>query len=391
MIRRNLAPVLLQVSEQYPAVTVTGPRQSGKTTLCRKVFSHKPYVNLERLDVRGYAASDPRGFIAEHPDGAILDEVQHVPQLLSYLQAEVDDDPRRGRWILTGSEHFGLSGTVAQTLAGRTGVLHLLPLTIDELRRFPDPPIDLFQTLLTGGFPRIHDQGIPPRRWVADYVQTYLQRDVRRQLAVGDLEALTTFMRLLAGRTAQELNLSAIGADAGVSHNTARSWLSVLEASFLVFRVPAWARSPRKRLVKTPKVHWMDTGLVCHLLGIRNAHDLKTHPLRGAIFETWVAAEVFKAFANGGLEPTLYHLRQTRGLEIDLLVDRGPDLRGVECKSGQTVAPDAFKGLAALETALPKTVRVGRGILVYGGSEHQKRSLCDVMPWSAIDTVDWCA
>jgi uncharacterized protein len=390
VIRRDLAAMLLRVARQYPVVTVTGPRQSGKTTLCRQVFRRKAYVNFERLDERRFAASDPRGFLAAHPDGAVLDEAQHVPGLLSYLQAEVDDDPRPGRFILTGSEHLGLSRSVAQTLAGRTGILQLLPLAIDELRRFPRAATDLFATLLAGGFPRIHDQGIPSDRWLGDYVQTYLQRDVRGLLAVGDLEAFTTFMRLLAGRTAQELNLSSLGSDAGVSHNTARSWLSVLEASFLVFRLPAWSRNQRKRLVKTPKIHWMDTGLVCHLLGVRTAEHLRTHPLRGAVFETWVAAEIYKAHANRGLSPRFHHLRETRGAEIDLLVDRGTDLRGVECKSGVTLASDAFDGLDGLETALAKS-RVGRGVLVYGGQARQRRSRVDVVPWSAVGSVDWFA
>jgi predicted AAA+ superfamily ATPase len=311
-----------------------------------------------------------------------------VPELLSYLQAEVDDDPRHGRWILTGSEHLGLSDSVAQTLAGRTGILTLLPLAADELRRFPKTPDGLVATLVAGGFPRIFDRGLPPQRWLGDYLQTYLQRDVRRLLAVGDLEAFTTFMRLLAGRTAQELNLSSLGADAGVSHNTARSWLSVLEASFLVFRVPAWAHSHRKRLVKTPKIHWTDSGLVCHLLGIREPEQLTTHPLRGAVFESWVAAEVFKAHANRGLEASLYHLRETRGTEIDLLVDRGPDIVGVECKSGATVASDALDGLARLPEILGSVTAAG-GVLVYGGDARQRRSAADVVPWAQVDTVRW--
>jgi predicted AAA+ superfamily ATPase len=388
-IRRNLATVLVRVARQYPVVTVTGPRQSGKTTLCRHVFRRKPYVNLERIDERTFASSDPRGFLTEYADGAVLDEVQHAPDLLSYLQADVDDDPRAGRWILTGSEHFGLSGSVAQTLAGRTGILHMLPLAVDELRRFPNPPADLFSTLVAGGFPRIHDQGIPSDRWLGDYVETYLQRDVRSLLSVGDLEAFTTFMRLLAGRTAQELNLSSLGSDAGVSHNTARSWLSVLEASFLVFRIPAWARSQRKRLVKTPKLHWMDTGLACHLLGIRAPEHLKTHPLRGSIFETFVAGEIYKAHASRGLSPRLFHLRETRGVEIDLLVDRGLDLRGVECKSGATVASDALDGLDKLEEAIGSSSEVGRGVLVYGGKKRQRRSKADVVPWHALSRADW--
>ncbi len=388
-VRRALAPVLVRAARAYPVVTVTGPRQSGKTTLCRHVFPRKAYVSFERLDDRAYASDDPRGFLAQHAPGAVLDEVQYVPALLSYLQAEVDERPVPGRWILTGSEHFGLSGSVAQTLAGRTAVLHLLPLAFDELARFPRAPTELFPALLAGGFPRIHDQRIPAPRWLADYVSTYLQRDVRRLLAVGDLEAFTTFMRLLAGRTARELNLSALGADAGVSHNTARSWLSVLEASFLVFRVPAWARSPRKRLVKTAKVHWLDTGLLCQLLGIRTVDQLRTHPLRGAIFESWVAAEVSKSHANRGQSVTLFHLRETRGIEIDLLVDGGEEIRGVECKSGATIAADAFAGLDRLPDALGRSRRVGPGVLVYGGSERQRRSSADVVPWREIGRVRW--
>jgi predicted AAA+ superfamily ATPase len=196
-------------------------------------------------------------------------------------------------------------------------------------------------------------------------------------------------MRLLAGRTSQELNLSSLGSDVGVSHNTARAWLSVLEASFLVFRLPAWSRSHRRRLVKAPKVHWMDSGLACHLLGIRAPGQLKTHPLRGAVFETWVTSEIYKAHANRGLSPRLFHLRETRGIEVDVLVDRGSDLRGVECKSGATVASDALDGLNRLEDALGPGAQTSRGVLVYGGQKRQRRSSADVVPWHALSNVDW--
>ena len=222
MIERNLSPILRNLLNQYPVVTVTGPRQSGKTTLCRAVLPDRPYVSLEPLDVRDYARSDPRGFLAEYPNGAVLDEVQNAPDLLGYLQVEVDARPEPGRFLLTGSQHFGLSAAVSQSLAGRVGVLHLLPLSIGEVRRFPSPPADLFTTLFTGAYPRIHDRGIPPERWLSDYVATYVQRDVRQVLNVGDLETFTTFLRLCAGRSGQELNLSSLGADAGVTHNTAR-------------------------------------------------------------------------------------------------------------------------------------------------------------------------
>ena len=307
----------------YPVVTVTGPRQSGKTTLCKALFANKPYVSLEPLDVRAFAAEDPRGFLDSYPDGAVIEEVQHVPGLLSYLQGVVDADPRPGRFILTGSQHFGLAEAIAQSLAGRTGVLSLLPLSYDEVQRFAEAPTDLWTTLWTGGYPRILDRRIPPDRWLADYVTTYVQRDVRQVLQIGDLLAFTTFVRLCAGRTGQELNLSALGADAGISHHTAKAWLSVLEAGFLVHRLPAWHTNLTSRMVKAPKLHFIDSGLACHLLGIRDPDQLRYHPLRGAIFETWAVAEVMKARVHRGLTPSLYHLRQPRGAEIDLLVEAG--------------------------------------------------------------------
>jgi len=329
MIKRDLGAVLKGVAEQYPVVTVTGPRQSGKTTLCRATFPQKRYVSLEPLDVRERARTDPRGMLAELREGAILDEVQHVPELLSYLQSEVDERPESGRFILTGSQHLALSGTVAQTLAGRTSVLHLLPPGLAELRRFDAPPVGLYETLLAGAYPRIHDKGIASDRWLADYVATYVQRDVRQILDVTDLSTFATFLRIAAGRTAQELALSSVADDVGVSHNTIRSWFSVLEASYLVFRVPAWHRNPGKRLVKAPKMHWYDSGLVCHLLGIRDVEQLRHHPLRGAIFESWVVAEIAKAHLHRGTPADLHRARLS-----------GPT-RSVTCIASATLRPRA--------------------------------------------------
>lgn len=388
-VPRSLAPVLLRCARRYPVVTVTGPRQSGKTTLCRAVFPRKPYVTFERLDERERALADPRGFLAEHRGGAVLDEVQHVPALLSYLQADVDDDPRPGRFVLTGSQHLGLSRAVGQSLAGRTAMLHLPPLALDELRRFPSAPRTLSATLLAGGYPRIHAEGISPGRWLADYVATYVQRDVRSVLEVRDLAAFSTFVGLCAGRTAQEVNLSTLGADAGVSHVTAGAWLAALEGSFLVVRVPSWHANARKRLVKAPKLHWLDSGLVCHLLGIQNEAQLRLHPLRGAVFESWVVAEVWKAHAARGVEPRLSHLRQTRGVEVDLLVERGRELRGIECKSGATVPSDAFDGLARLPDVVGGAADVRPGALVYGGEGAQRRSTVDVVPWHELPSLLW--
>ena len=246
VIQRNLAGPLLELASRMPVLAVTGPRQSGKTTLCRQAFPELDYVTLEALDQRDFAREDPRGFLRAHGDGAILDEVQRVPELLSYLQGEVDERPEPGRFVLTGSQHFGLTEAISQSLAGRVANLYLLPPSLDELGRFGAQPDDLWELVWSGSYPRIYDQGLDPGQWLADYAATYIQRDVRQVLNVGDLEAFTTFVRLVAGRTSAELNLSTLGADAGVSHNTARAWLSVLEASFICFRLPSWRRSKRK-------------------------------------------------------------------------------------------------------------------------------------------------
>lgn len=392
MIERDLAAALRRVATQYPVVTLTGPRQAGKTTLCRAVFPEKPYVTFEPLDTRAYAREDPRGFLEEHRRGAILDEVQHVPELLSYLQAEVDERPEPGRFVVTGSQHFGLTASISQSLAGRTAVLHLLPPSLGELRRFPGPPVDLLTALWAGAYPRIHDRGIPAPRWLADYVATYVQRDVRQVLNVGDLQAFTTFLRLCAGRTAQELNLSALGADAGVSHNTARSWLSVLEASFICFRLPSWHRNVKKQIVKAPKLHFFDSGLACHLLGIQEPEQLRHHPSRGAIFESWVVSEAYKARVHRALEPRLFHYRDVRD-EVDLVVDTGPSVLLVEAKSGATVTSDFFgplQRLARLVGVADETTSIGLR-LVYGGESAQRRSGVEVVPWGGLDAVGWGA
>jgi hypothetical protein len=370
-------------------VTLTGPRQSGKTTLCKAAFPGKPYLSLEPLETRAFALEDPRGFLAQYPEGAILDEVQHAAGLLSYIQDMVDRDPTPGRFILTGSQHFGLSEAVSQSLAGRTVILHLLPPSLGELRRFPAAPKDLFSTLFMGAYPRIHDQGIPPERWLADYVATYVQRDVRQVLNVGDLLGFNTFLRLCAGSTGQELNLSRLGADAGISQPTAKAWLSVLESSFLCFRLGPWHTNHRKRLVKAPKLHFYDAGLVCYLLGIRTAEQLETHPLRGSIFETWVASEVMKMHLHQGLEASAFHYREVSGLEVDLVI-QGPDrTRLVEFKSGRTVDGSWLKPLmeakAALEAGAPD--HAFEPILVYGGDQRQRRNEVDIRPWDSLEDL----
>ena len=388
MIERNLSPVLRHAATLYPVVTLTGPRQSGKTTLCQQAFPEKPYTSLEPLETRAFAREDPRGFLAQFPTGAILDEVQQAPDLLSYLQDEVDRTPTPGQFILTGSQHLGLSQAISQSLAGRTAVLHLLPPSLEELRRFPNPPTGLFQTLFAGAYPRIHDRVIPPGRWLSDYVATYVQRDVRQVLNVGDLATFTTFLRLCAGSTAQELNLSRLATDAGITQPTAHSWLSVLETSFLGFRLPPWHTNLRKRWVKAPKFHFFDSGLACHLLGIQSPDQLQTHPLRGALFESWAVAELLKQQYHQGRQPQAFHYREVSGREVDLLLEDGPHLHLVEMKSGQTLDGGWLQSLLSLQQDLgeegdhkPETT------LIYGGDQTQLRQGVHILPWSAVEKM----
>ena len=391
MIRRDAEACLRALASRHAAVTVTGPRQSGKTTLCRAAFPDHGYVSLERPDRRDEARADPLGLLARFPEGLLLDEVQHVPELLSYLQVEIDSSPRPGRYILTGSQHFGLLDSVSQSLAGRSAFLRLLPPSWNELSRFPAPPEDLATALWTGSYPAIHDRVLPADEWLSGYVASYVERDVRQVLEVRDLRAFQTFVRLCAGRTGQVLNMGSLGADAGVSAGTVRSWLGVLEASFLIKLVPGWYANPRKRLLKSPKLHFLDSGLACWLLGIRTPADLHLHHARGALFESWVVAEVLKSRLNRGRPADLFHVRNQKGEEIDLLVDDGVRLALVEAKSGQTIASDAFRALERWDVLLGADACSASAsrLLVHGGTMRRKRGDIEVLPWEDLAEWEW--
>lgn len=389
MITRTLEKKLKELTTYYPVVLVTGPRQSGKTTLCRMAFPDKHYLSLESPDVREYARNDPREFLEKHREGAILDEIQYAPDLLSYLQTEVDLNPLPGRFILTGSQHFALSQSIAQSLAGRCGILTLLPPALPELRKFDSAPDDLFTLIWQGAYPRIYDRNIPPQQWLADYTDTYIQRDVRQVVNVGDLQTFTGFLKLCAGRTAQELNLSSLGGDAGISRNTVQSWLSVLETSYIIQRLPAWHRNIRKQVAKTPKLHFLDSGLACYLLGIREPGQLALHPLRGALFESWVVSEVTKSFMHQGRRPDLFHFRTPRGPEIDLIIDHGASLSAIEIKSGLTWHQEFFDNLIRFKERFIE-LKGGTDVrlnLVYGGEESFRRSGSRVVSWREVDNL----
>lgn len=380
--QRDLEPTLKDCAERYPIITLTGPRQSGKTTLCRAVFDQHTYVSLEAADTRTFAQEDPRGFLAQFDGGVILDEFHRAPDLAGYLQGIVDTDPQPGQFVLTGSQNLAISESVNQSLAGRTAVLTLLPLSFAELQRFHNAPSTLHEVLLAGGYPRIRQMDLEPARWYADYLQTYVERDVRNIAEVGDLEAFQRFLQLAAGRTAQEQNYSSLGTDAGISHNTARKWLSVLEAGYLIHRLPAWHRNIRKQITKSPKLHFLDSGVLCRLLNIRDTDQLRTHPLIGAIFESWVVSEIAKNWMNRGLPPRLMHYRESRGLEIDVIDETDGTLCAIETKSAATIVPRFLQPLQHLaeQMQLPQE----RTRLVYGGDQRVQRSGVTCVPWREL-------
>ncbi len=391
MITRTLASKIDSMAQTFPVVTLTGPRQSGKTTLCRMVFPDHQYVSLEAPDVRRFAVEDPRGFLEQYQTPVILDEVQRVPELLSYIQVEVDARPVAGQYVLTGSANFALLESVSQSLAGRTAVAHLMPCGHDEIMRFTDPPTELFETIQAGSYPGIHDRGVEPFDWYRAYITTTLERDIRQIVDVSDLGAFQTFLELTAGQVGQLTNFSRLGADAGVSANTAKAWLSVLETGFLVFRLRPFHSNLRSRATKTPKLYFNDTGLACALLGITQASQIRTHPLRGALFENWVVSEVQKARLNRGYYGAGFFLRNSKGFEIDLLLDIGARFIASEIKSGQTVAGDFFTHLEQLEEMLPRTqvTRDFEARVVYGGSARQRRREIDVVPWNQVKDLTW--
>ena len=379
MIPRAAANLLDEIRSGYPVITLTGPRQSGKTTLARAAFADKPYVSLETPDEREFAASDPRGFLARWKEGAIIDEVQHVPALLSWIQSEVDATGTMGRHILTGSQNFSLMAHIAQSLAGRSALVQLLPLSIAELNAAGQLPPDTDSMLLRGGYPALYARALNPARWLADYTMSYLERDVRQITQVHDLAAFQRFLRLCAGRTGQLLNLANLAQEAGVAQSTARAWLSVLEASYIVHLLPPHHRNLGKRVVKAPKLYFVDAALAASLMGIQTAAQIAIHPLRGALFETLIVGEFLKARFNSGYPSNLYFWRDNVGLEVDLLIDEPEGLRPVEIKSSATVTEDLFKGLHKWIAAAGTAARHPR--LVCAGPDRYTRSGIEVRPW----------
>ena len=384
VIARDLAPRLTETARRWPSITLTGPRQSGKTTLARGAFPRHSYVSLEGPDTRAFASEDARGFLARYPDGAIIDEVQRVPELPSYLQEAIDVAPEPGRWILTGSQNLSMAESVSQSLAGRTAVHHLLPLTRSEVVRFDRHPQTLEEAMFSGGYPRIFDLDLDPSEWLRSYVATYLERDVRAISQLGDLPTFQRFLELCAGRTAQLVNYSALASDCGISQPTAKAWLGILEASFIVFRLPPFHANLGKRLVRMPKLHFYDTGLACWLIGIRTPEQLRTHPLRGPIFETWVVSEIARHRMNQGEWRGLFFYRNRDGAESDLVIESPTEFTLVEAKSSQTPSSSLFEGARRVQRQLASSgLRCGI-VVAYGGAEVQDRTIGRLLPWHRI-------
>ena len=374
----------------FPVLTITGPRQSGKTTLARLWRPELPYFSLEDPDTRAFAAEDPRAFLRRCADGAIWDEVQRAPQLLSYLQSHVDSDRRMGRFILTGSSQFTLIEAVTQSLAGRSGLLTLLPFSLGELQAVDRAPTQLDTLLQQGLFPPIYDRPVDGEIWLQDYFATYVERDVRALLNIKDVSTFQRFVQLCAGRIGQLLNVTSLAADAGITRVTAESWLNVLAASHVIFMVQPWFSNISKRLIRSPKLYFIDVGLAAWLVGIRQSAQVSAHPLRGLLFENWVMTELYKIQCNKGLKPSLYFMRDQQGHEVDAVIETAPQqLHLIEIKSGETIAADWFAGLNYW-TAAANTGSQRHTItpwVIYGGTQAQSRSAAEVLPWTDLSPL----
>ena len=382
MIEREIQNELVKLAGQFKAVAVVGPRQSGKTTLVRHVFKDKAYVNLENPDNRRYAIEDPRAFLAMYNSGAIIDEAQRAPELFSYLQQLLDEDKKKGKFILTGSNNFLLQENISQSLSGRIAYLYLLPFTLSELSA--DKSSDLTTQLLRGSYPPVYDQNIDHDKWYPNYLRTYIERDVRQIKNISDLNTFERFLRLCAGRTGQLLNMSSLAIETGVDSKTIGAWIGVLESSFVVFRLYPYYRNFNKRVVKMPKLYFYDTGLVCSLLGIRTGDQLVLHPLYGSLFENLIISELKKHNFNRAGNENLFFWRDNTGHEVDILIEQNNNLLPVEIKSGKTITVEFFNGMNYWR----KISGTGRGIVVYSGEQPQTYSDGNqIIPWFALNSI----
>lgn len=382
MIKRILSKKILETAKVSPLIGIVGPRQSGKTTLAKEIFPKYTYVNLEQPDIRLYAQNDPKAFLAQYDNHVILDEIQRVPELFSYLQVKVDNDKKMGQYVLTGSQHFLMMQSITQSLAGRISIFNLYPLSYEELKNSNKQKEDLFAQIWYGGYPRLYDQEISPLIWLNNYIQTYIDRDVSLISQITNLKTFETFLRVIAGRTGQLLNLSSLGNELGISHNTVKAWINLLETSGIVYLLQPFFSNISKRLIKSPKIYFTDTGLVCRLLGIENSTQLNTHPLYGSIFETHIVIEYLKYYLNRGMSPNIYFWRDKKGLEADLYKNLpGSKTEIFEIKSSQTIPENAFGKLKQIQSITNNDSQLN---IIYGGNENQIRTAGKIISWSSL-------
>lgn len=379
MFKRELSLTIERYSKTFPIVGIIGPRQSGKTTLSKILFPQLPYVSLENLDVRTMAQTDPRGFLKKYEKGAIFDEVQHVPELLSFLQSIVDESPENGRYILTGSQNFSLNQHISQSLSGRIGMATLLPLTLSEINSSDSITHQIYR----GGYPRLLYSGIDPTDFYPSYIQTYLERDVRQLKNIENLGRFQTFLRLCAGRIGQIVNFSSIAQDCGISHTTARQWLTILEASYLIFFLQPFYQNFNKRLIKMPKLYFYDTGLACSLLGLEKETQLETHYLKGSLYENLAVLEILKGRTNRGRSPHIYFWRDHTGHEVDCIGEWGEHVKAIEIKSGLTFQPEFTKPLQYFGKLLPSAKKY----LIYNGNQEGTFLDTTLVNIKKIDTI----
>jgi len=385
MIPRVIQKKLLHFSHEFKALAITGPRQSGKTTLAQQAFPGKKYVSLEDPDVRDFARSDPRGFLAQFSEGAVLDEIQRVPELFSYLQGVLDRSPKLGQYVLTGSQQLSLKEGITQSLAGRIAHIHLLPLAEFERIQSGVGCPTLWDAVFKGGYPVLLNGQVSPIHWLNAYIETYIERDVQQLKQIHDQAQFRQFVRLCAGSVGQLVSQNRLGADCGIDQKTAAAWLSVLEAGYIAFRLNPYHKNFRKRTIKTPKLYFYDTGLACRLLGIRSADELQVHPFRGALFENWVLLELMKKELSSDTDRTFYFWRDHSGLEVDFLVESEQGFDVIECKSGQTQASDWISGIQAWKEKTHSTPHSCN--LVYGGVDTLARQGVNVYGWQTCSEL----
>ena len=370
--------LLREYSRQFRAVAVVGPRQSGKTTLVKKVFPRKPYVSLEDPDERMFALNDPRAFLARYNKGAIIDEVQRAPELFSYMQSILDQSQKDGLYILTGSNNFLLQQSISQSLAGRIGYIDLLPLCFDEIKKFNSKDFSSEELIFNGCYPEIFDKNRKPTFWYPSYIRTYIERDVRQIRNIESTITFNRFLQLCSGRTGQQLNISSLSVESGVDIKTVQAWLSILQSSYIIHLLPPYYKNFNKRVVKTPKLYFVDTGLACSLLGIREKKELENSHFRGALFENYIIMELFKQKLNSGSTAGFYYWKENNGLEIDLLIDTGSEMIAHEIKATSTYNELLLKSLHQWD----KLSGSGKTVLLYNGQiEFRESSVLQVMNW----------